>query len=898
MNARVNSRELAKGASFLLALLAMLSILGLHRSAADAMCMSPNQWIFSDDFQDCDISDWTVSQGGQGSFEVQDDVYWSSPCAIHMVSQGSSWASGTTPHLYFDTTQSYSMSARFMVPDSNNHWFFVLNNNQATLVIDYGTDLKVWQGDSLGALFVQTLTPGRWYEIECGVDPFNHVCYVFVDGEYKATAGLVGTTPLPYLWLGDRDVEYDYVDHGEAYWDDVKVCAYVSTVLIPNVPDWSQPCTDPNRHDMCAPYAAVNIFDYWDAGENSTPCSRDEMAALLPDTVANHIAWFMDTNDVGSPDRHNGNSNDPNYPSTSGTYTADQGPGIEEHAKWGLPDPDPPFSLPGYPPPTGKAWHDWKVDTHYPTTQDDGFDFYKTCIDAGRPVKVDFEYWHIAFQSQFIYDPTGDTIYVYRWDSETGGSGDLPHDIPIENWNHGSGPQTTGHAVTGVGYSVGENPDATKYAIVHDTWSGTPKDIMIPWSFWKLLGGGWGYWKPPTAILDVTPACFEYVDVVGGNIVTTITDKGIIGYTDGSQEEGKGVEFPKGASSQLYIGGLWVGRSASLIANRDYDADPEKEWRVSQDPAGNITGLQGPGDRNYACSFVDSAGTRSMGLLVRQESYAWSEGGQGQSRYVILHYEIENRGAERLDNLYAGLFCDWDIGADALQNSGKAEADRNLVYVYNPGDMLWLGARLLESYSPPATANLTLVDNATYVWPNAYVPDADKYLFLSAGDPAHVLTQSPHAGDYSGLVSAGPFTLEPGGSREVAFAIVAGRSLAELYEAADQAAAQVPLAAPDVDPASLGAARACLLEPGRPNPFRSSTKVRFYLNDSGAVDLGIYDISGRRIRELARGEVPTGWHEVNWDGRDDSGRPVTAGIYFSRIRANGQEHARRMLLLR
>jgi flagellar hook assembly protein FlgD len=54
------------------------------------------------------------------------------------------------------------------------------------------------------------------------------------------------------------------------------------------------------------------------------------------------------------------------------------------------------------------------------------------------------------------------------------------------------------------------------------------------------------------------------------------------------------------------------------------------------------------------------------------------------------------------------------------------------------------------------------------------------------------------------------------------------------------------------------------------------------------VTLGLYDVSGRRVRALFRGEATAGESDYEWDGRDDRGRPAAAGLYFARVQAAGE----------
>jgi len=76
----------------------------------------------------------------------------------------------------------------------------------------------------------------------------------------------------------------------------------------------------------------------------------------------------------------------------------------------------------------------------------------------------------------------------------------------------------------------------------------------------------------------------------------------------------------------------------------------------------------------------------------------------------------------------------------------------------------------------------------------------------------------------------------------------------------------------------------------RPNPFRDATEVAFTLGAPSRVDVIVYDVLGRQVRGVAKGLwLQAGPQTLRWDGRDASGRPAQAGVYFVRVNtARGQ----------
>jgi hypothetical protein len=84
-----------------------------------------------------------------------------------------------------------------------------------------------------------------------------------------------------------------------------------------------------------------------------------------------------------------------------------------------------------------------------------------------------------------------------------------------------------------------------------------------------------------------------------------------------------------------------------------------------------------------------------------------------------------------------------------------------------------------------------------------------------------------------------------------------------------------------------------------PNPFNPSTIIRYDLAASSSVRLVIYDASGALVKVLCDAHRQPGRYEEVWDGRNENGRFVSTGIYFSRLEtAAGFGQSRKMLLIR
>ncbi len=83
-----------------------------------------------------------------------------------------------------------------------------------------------------------------------------------------------------------------------------------------------------------------------------------------------------------------------------------------------------------------------------------------------------------------------------------------------------------------------------------------------------------------------------------------------------------------------------------------------------------------------------------------------------------------------------------------------------------------------------------------------------------------------------------------------------------------------------------------------PNPFNPATSIRYTIPLESIVTIRIYSLSGELVRTLVNRTEPAGVREVTWDGRNDSGAPVSSGIYFCRLGAGKVSLSKKMLLLR
>ena len=83
-----------------------------------------------------------------------------------------------------------------------------------------------------------------------------------------------------------------------------------------------------------------------------------------------------------------------------------------------------------------------------------------------------------------------------------------------------------------------------------------------------------------------------------------------------------------------------------------------------------------------------------------------------------------------------------------------------------------------------------------------------------------------------------------------------------------------------------------------PNPFNPTTTIMYALPQRSDVTLEIYNITGQLVARVYRENQYAGYHEIRWNGVNQSGRPVASGLYVYRLSAGDFVQTKKMLLLK
>ncbi len=250
-----------------------------------------------------------------------------------------------------------------------------------------------------------------------------------------------------------------------------------------------------------------------------------------------------------------------------------------------------------------------------------------------------------------------------------------------------------------------------------------------------------------------------------------------------------------------------------------------------------------------------------------------------------------------------------DVGQNALEEVDFQPAD-------SPGGENY-GWRLMEGtecFEPPSGCNedgsLTLPVHeyghggspfrcsisGGYVYRGTAVPALrGKYLFSDyCSDQIWALERDPDTGDVT-VEDLTAVLTPPGGYQNV---VSFGQdSDGEMYVVSKNDGRIWRLAADTTGAQDLPAA--VRLEQNVPNPFNPRTTIAYTVPRGGApVTLEVLTVAGQVVRTLVDGSRPEGRQLAVWDGADQAGRALAAGVYLYRLRAPGVDEVRKMALLK
>jgi len=237
-----------------------------------------------------------------------------------------------------------------------------------------------------------------------------------------------------------------------------------------------------------------------------------------------------------------------------------------------------------------------------------------------------------------------------------------------------------------------------------------------------------------------------------------------------------------------------------------------------------------------------------------------------------------------VDDIYPGIFADWDIG-NYPTNRGGYVPSMNLFYMYDNEstvDTSYYGI-LAESVNnlplPPNSLMGMVTDSVAW---NRW----DVYHYMTTTILDSITTDA----DYRMYACIGPYSFPAGDTLSVAIAIVAGTSLEDLL--VNALAAKAYAIYTPVEQTSIAELDFTLYQ-NYPNPFNPSTKIRYSVPQTSNIQIKVYDVLGNEIETLVNEEKPQGKYEINWYAEN-----LPSGVYFYLMKAASFIETKKMIFMK
>lgn len=351
---------------------------------------------------------------------------------------------------------------------------------------------------------------------------------------------------------------------------------------------------------------------------------------------------------------------------------------------------------------------------------------------------------------------------------------------------------------------------------------------------------------------------------------------------------GNGFVWPGGGNNHMYECSMAFGVTNNRVSDnfRTTEDTPEDDDFIQ---TGNLATINQGTAQIRTGTWDDSKNDQPpYGIKVLMQSYSFSDA--GAEDYAIVIYYLVNESGGTINNLRVGIFTDWDLNGTFADNSVDYDSGLGLGYVTDPSTPIETGWKVLNPEGVVAYRALYATDQD----PAETFTDANKTAWFNSGFTRTSLGPA----DIAQLIVTGDFNIAPGDTAKAAFAVLGGSDHADLL--ANAAAAQVKY--DTLEPVSSveesDLRRPISLAQNSPNPFSPTTRIAFSLRERSDVSLIVTDPSGRVVRTLVAQPLNKGHHNYVWDGRDDKGRDVSAGVYFYFLKTDKEKASKKMVLVR
>ncbi|MFC1475298.1 S8 family serine peptidase, partial [Candidatus Zixiibacteriota bacterium] len=378
-----------------------------------------------------------------------------------------------------------------------------------------------------------------------------------------------------------------------------------------------------------------------------------------------------------------------------------------------------------------------------------------------------------------------------------------------------------------------------------------------------------------------------------GNINFTLTNFGTFGLGDDSFFPAGGVGFTyNSGSNDLFEGGLLIGTNFLKVSDgiRNSVGEPDGDFGVT--PGGNIAFVSpkaGISQQTHS-SFSDERAELPNGVTIEQNSYAFDYA--PYQDFIILQYIIKNISSSILNNIFVGLYMDWDVPFYGSNAGGYEQADDFawIAYRSNTINIDFRGVKIVDGITQ--TAFTTLGANVAYEYPGDGFTETEKMEGLTNGF-ATADSFKVNTNDLVQIVATS-ISLGIGELDTVAFALLAGETLPEIKTTAALSSSAYDGFITDIkeiDNLPYLPENYTLFQ-NYPNPFNPVTTISFELPKVSEYTVTIYNLIGQKVEQFS-GKADAGLVRIQWDAGNHA-----SGVYLYHLLADEYSASKKMLLLK
>ncbi|MBK9247262.1 MAG: T9SS type A sorting domain-containing protein [Ignavibacteria bacterium] len=309
-----------------------------------------------------------------------------------------------------------------------------------------------------------------------------------------------------------------------------------------------------------------------------------------------------------------------------------------------------------------------------------------------------------------------------------------------------------------------------------------------------------------------------------------------------------------------------------------------------------------------------------LGISIVQRTYFFDKA--PLQDVLILRYEITHTGSDTLSHCWFAPEFDFDIGPGGQNSSGNdklkyygSDSTLGLVVGWSLGTNVdknkglgYFGATLLETPKVDASGNLSsqgrelgLKTHRNWVLDNDPKDNGDRYDFMSSGQ----IDEEIEPGDKRLLMATGPFTMQPGETAVISFAIMfaatasggdatgSNADVAKLVQLCRDTKAAYSNFAKGGDFTAVHEDIQADVHSLYPNPTTGVTTVEYAVNSPSMVTVEVFDMLSNRVAVLENASRAPGTYRTSFDTQS-----LPAGVYYFRIDIGGVITLKKLIVVK